>query len=145
MTDARIVLANGCFDALHHGHVGHLMEAKGYGGRLIVALTLDENVGKAGRPIFDWGKRATMLRALRCVDEVIPASCSVEAILAVKPTIFVKGRDYLDAPFKEDIAGACAQVGAEIRFTHSEKFSTTELLQKMLQKRFEEPGGYDFR
>ena len=42
----QIVLANGCFDLLHVGHVRYLAGAKALGGRLVVAINSDESVGK---------------------------------------------------------------------------------------------------
>ena len=49
----RTVLAHGCFDLLHLGHIRHLQEAKKLGDRLVVSVTADKFVNKgAGRPRF---------------------------------------------------------------------------------------------
>jgi D-glycero-beta-D-manno-heptose 1-phosphate adenylyltransferase len=40
----RLVLANGCFDVLHVGHVRYLQAAKELGNRLIVGVNGDERV-----------------------------------------------------------------------------------------------------
>ena len=40
----QIVLANGCFDLLHVGHVRYLSGAKALGGKLIVAMNSDASV-----------------------------------------------------------------------------------------------------
>ena len=42
----RIVLANGCFDLIHVGHIRYLHGAKALGGKLVVALNSDESVRK---------------------------------------------------------------------------------------------------
>ena len=127
-----IVLANGVFDLLHAGHVAHLREAKEMGDYLIVALTIDEFVGKGnGRPVYDWDQRAALLRELRCVDYVTPTRNSVEAILHEEPDIFVKGPDYLGERFSEDIKGACRMIGTQIRYTSSPKQSTTETIKRI--------------
>ena len=39
-----IVLANGCFDLLHVGHVRYLRGAKALGGKLVVAMNSDASV-----------------------------------------------------------------------------------------------------
>ena len=89
------VMANGCFDLLHPGHVAHLHEARSMGDYLIVSLTLDVHVGKGpGRPIYTWADRAALLRELRCVDQVVPTANAVDAIRMFRPDIFVKGADY---------------------------------------------------
>ena len=41
---ARIVMANGCFDVLHAGHVRYLEDARSRGDFLIVALNSDASV-----------------------------------------------------------------------------------------------------
>lgn len=130
-----VVLANGCFDILHVGHVRHLQEARAMGGYLVVSLTKDENVNKGpGRPVNPWLDRADVLRALRPVDQVIETASALQAIYTVRPNIFVKGIDYAGGErLSEDIFAACKEVGAEIRYTTSEKRSVTETIKKALQ------------
>ncbi len=121
----KIVLANGCFDLIHAGHIMHLREARSMGDILIVSLTLDDYVRKgAGRPVNKWEDRAAVLRELRSVNAVIPSRGADEAILEVMPDIFVKGVDYVSGNRISDAAiAACAKVGAEIRYTASPKRS----------------------
>ena len=128
------VLANGCFDILHDGHLQHLREARAMGDYLVVALTEDAFVNKGpGRSINHWPERADLLRELRCVDEVITTRSACEAIRAVRPTIFVKGIDYsLGDKFTEDVAGACKEVGCELRFTSAPKQSAKEIITKAI-------------
>ena len=128
------VLANGCFDVLHDGHLQHLREARAMGDYLIVSLTEDAFVNKgAGRPINHWPERADMLRELRCVDEVITTRSSCAAIREVRPNVFVKGIDYsLGDKFTEDVAAACREVGAELRYTAAPKQSAKEIITKAI-------------
>ena len=129
------VLANGCFDVLHHGHLEHLREARAMGDYLVVSLTEDAFVNKGeGRPINHWPERAEMLRELKCVDEVISTRNACEAIRSVRPTIFVKGIDYAGMDkFTEDVATACKEVGAELKFTTSAKKSASEIIRKAMK------------
>src|SRR6266853_3777166 len=69
----RLVLANGCFDLLHLGHVRYLQAARALGDALVVGLNGDQSVRELkgpGRPINDEKTRAEMLAALECVDLV---------------------------------------------------------------------------
>ena len=69
-----VVLAGGCFDLLHFGHIKFLEEAKSHGEYLVVALESDENVRKMkgeSRPIHSQKQRKAMLEALSGVDEVV--------------------------------------------------------------------------
>jgi rfaE bifunctional protein nucleotidyltransferase chain/domain len=70
----KTVFTNGCFDALHPGHVDLLERARGLGDRLVVGLNSDASVRALkgpGRPLVPQEDRALLLRALRSVDEVI--------------------------------------------------------------------------
>ena len=131
----KIVLADGCFDVIHVGHIEHLEEARKIGSHLIVALTIDEHVNKGpGRPLYPWYARARVLRALRCVSSVIPTSNAIAAIEQVKPDIFVKGIDYAKGDrWTEDVEAACKKVGAKIRFTKAPKQSVTNVIRRTME------------
>lgn len=94
-----VVLANGCFDLFHVGHVRYLRGAKFKGDLLVVALNSDGSVRRLkgkGRPILPQRERAEILAAFSFVDYVtIFRQPNVEKILlALKPTVHVKGSDY---------------------------------------------------
>jgi FAD synthetase len=70
----KIILAGGCFDILHAGHIKFLEAAKKQGGVLFVFLESDINVKKfkgQQRPINQQEERALVLSSLRFVDYVI--------------------------------------------------------------------------
>lgn len=67
------VLAGGCFDILHLGHVRFLKAAKTH-GTVIVALESDENLKRykgLNRPIHKQAERAEILATLETVDYVL--------------------------------------------------------------------------
>jgi len=95
----RIVLANGCFDTLHVGHVRYLSGAKEEGDVLVVAVNSDASVRQLkgpGRPILDQQGRAQLVASLRSVDYVLLFSePNVEALLReLHPDVHAKGTDY---------------------------------------------------
>jgi rfaE bifunctional protein nucleotidyltransferase chain/domain len=95
----RIVLANGCFDLLHVGHVRYLEEARRLGDVLFVGINSDASVARlkgAGRPLMPEAERVEMLAALRAVDHVVVFDDdTADALLrAVKPDVHAKGTDY---------------------------------------------------
>jgi FAD synthetase len=70
----KIVLAGGCFDILHAGHIKFLEAAKKSGDVLFVFLENDTNVKKfkgEDRPINQQEERALVLASVRFVDYVI--------------------------------------------------------------------------
>jgi D-beta-D-heptose 7-phosphate kinase/D-beta-D-heptose 1-phosphate adenosyltransferase len=102
-----IVFTNGCFDIIHAGHVGYLIEAKKLGDRLIVAVNDDESVRRlkgAGRPINPLERRMAVLAGLEAVDWVVSFSEETPETLLeqLQPQILVKGGDYT----VEEVVGA---------------------------------------
>lgn len=95
----RVVLANGCFDLLHVGHVRYLAGARNEGDVLVVALNSDASVRTIkgpGRPILDESARAQLVAALGVVTYVtIFDEPDVVALLtALRPDVHAKGTDY---------------------------------------------------
>jgi rfaE bifunctional protein nucleotidyltransferase chain/domain len=94
-----IVLANGCFDTLHVGHIRYLEGARREGDILAVAVNSDSSVCAlkgTGRPILPETARAALVGALRAVDYVLVFSePNVEALLQdLRPDVHAKGTDY---------------------------------------------------
>lgn len=95
----RVVLANGCFDPLHVGHVRYLEGAKAQGDFLLVALNDDQSTRALKgleRPVLGEADRARLLASLRAVDAVLLfGDRDVTRILeAVRPSCHAKGTDY---------------------------------------------------
>ena len=96
---ARIVLANGCFDLLHVGHIRYLEGAKALGDMLVVGVNSDEQVRVQkgeGRPFMPERERAEIIASIRAVDFVtIFIEPTVEQLLlSIRPDIHAKGTDY---------------------------------------------------
>lgn len=95
----RIVLANGCFDLLHVGHVRYLDAARRLGDVLFVGINGDAAVTRLkgrGRPLMPAVERVELLAALRAVDHVVvfDDDTADALITAVRPDVHAKGTDY---------------------------------------------------
>lgn len=98
-TGNTIVLANGCFDLLHVGHVRYLEGAKAVGDILIVGINSDRQARQlkgSNRPFMPENERAEIVASLRCVDLVtIFDEPTVEGLMrAIRPDFHAKGTDY---------------------------------------------------
>ncbi len=103
---ARVVLANGCFDVLHAGHVRYLEGAKLLGDLLVVGVNSDPQVAKqkgAGRPILPAEERAELVGSLESVDlvTIFGEPTVEELLLKLKPDIHAKGTDYTEDTIPE--------------------------------------------
>jgi rfaE bifunctional protein nucleotidyltransferase chain/domain len=134
-----IVLCHGVFDLLHPGHIEHLVEAKSHGDVLLVTVTPDRYVNKGpGRPVFSETHRAAMLNALAIVDfvAITESPTAIDAIKLLKPNVYVKGPDYVDA--STDVSGniareheAVASVGGRIQFTEAPTMSSSKIINSI--------------
>src|SRR5437762_8019500 len=71
---SRVVLADGCFDILHVGHLRYLRDARALGDVLVVAINSDRStrlIKDEGRPILGENERVLLVSALRPVDYVV--------------------------------------------------------------------------
>jgi rfaE bifunctional protein nucleotidyltransferase chain/domain len=134
----RIVLANGCFDVLHVGHIRYLQGAKAQGDVLVVAVNSDSSMRRikdARRPLMSEADRARLVAALECVDYVtVFEDVSVAPLLeTLRPDVHAKGTDYtLDTVPEREVVraygGAVAIVG------DPKNHSTHDLIRTALEK-----------
>lgn len=135
----RIVLANGCFDLLHVGHIRYLIGAKQIGDILVVGINSDQSTrtlkGPA-RPIFSQEERAEILAAISCIDYItIFNELTVEnLLLALRPNIHAKGTDYTRESVPE--AAIVRSYGGEVAIVGDPKdHSSKEILKKFTKNR----------
>jgi rfaE bifunctional protein nucleotidyltransferase chain/domain len=134
----KIVLANGCFDIIHVGHLRYLKDARALGDTLVVAINSDKSVRlikDAGRPILQESDRVELVSALRYVDYVVLFDePNVSRVLDVlRPAVHAKGTDYTEETVPE--RDRVKQYGGEIRITGDPKnHSTRDLIRKILEK-----------
>ena len=134
----RLVLANGCFDLLHVGHIRYLREAKSLGDVLLVALNSDDSVRRLkgpGRPLMPAEERAELLGALSAVDAVVLFDDDrVDGLIArLRPAIHAKGTDYSEESVPE--RAAVLAVGGRVAITGDQKtHGTRDLIRTVLDR-----------
>jgi len=134
----RIVLANGCFDLLHLGHVRYLGGARREGDVLVVAVNSDSSERRLkgeGRPILPQQARAELVAALGEVDYVVVFDeDNVETLLAaLRPDVHAKGTDYTPETVPE--REVAARLGVRIAIVGGPKdHSTRSLLERLRQR-----------
>lgn len=133
-TLGRVVLANGCFDLLHVGHLRYLAGAKAHGDVLVVALNTDASVRRLkgpGRPLVPLAERAELVAALEPVDLVTSFDeATLEASLrCLLPDVHAKGTDYTAEDVPE--APIDRELGIEIAICGDPKdHDSTALIQR---------------
>jgi rfaE bifunctional protein nucleotidyltransferase chain/domain len=138
-TGKRVVLANGCFDLLHVGHVRYLRDARRLGDVLFVGINADDTVTRlkgAGRPLMPAVERVEMLTALRDVDHVVlfEEDTADRLIGAIRPDVHAKGTDYTAESVPE--AAAVGAAGGRVAIAGDPKDHSTRDLIRLIAERF---------
>jgi rfaE bifunctional protein nucleotidyltransferase chain/domain len=130
-----IVLANGCFDLFHVGHIRYLAGAKALGDVLVVAVNSDKQAHRLkgeGRPLIPEKERAELVASLRCVDlvTIFDEPTVEELIRAIRPDIHAKGTDYTieTVPERETVL----ECGGQVAIVGDPKdHSSSEMIKKL--------------
>jgi len=138
--EKKVVLAHGCFDICHPGHIRHLTYAKAKADILVASVTADRHITKGTyRPHVPENIRAESLAALEVVDYVIitdePDGLGI--INSLKPDYYAKGFEYSDHPnqMTSQEVSAVESYGGEMIFTPGDVvYSSTKLLNTHLPK-----------
>ena len=135
----RVVLANGCFDLLHVGHVRYLDAARALGDVLFVGLNSDAAVTRLkgpGRPLMPAAERAEILAGLRAVDHVVlfDEDTADRLVSLVRPAVHAKGTDYTDASVPE--AASVRAAGGRVAIVGDPKDHATRDLIARIRERF---------
>lgn len=138
-----VVVAGGCFDILHIGHVNFLTEAKKQGDALFVLLESDANIKKQkgqDRPIYTQKDRAAMLAALSMVDYVVLLPEMIrdkdydDVLISLKPAIIATTIGDPNRSHKERQAALVNGKVVDVidRITHTSTSRLAALLSKEL-------------
>jgi rfaE bifunctional protein nucleotidyltransferase chain/domain len=134
----QVVLANGCFDVLHVGHLRYLEGAKALGDALVVAVNSDRSmrlIKDPGRPILSQDERVSLVSALRCVDYVVVFDePDVGRVLEVlRPAVHAKGTDYTEQTVPE--RAKVIEYGGSVRIAGDPKnHSTRDIIERILKR-----------
>ena len=135
----KVVVANGCFDILHVGHLRYLQAARKLGDVLVVAINSDKSMRQIKdpvRPILAENERVILVSALRCVDHVVLfEEPDVSHVLEVlRPAVHAKGTDYTEQTVPE--RNNVLAYGGEVRIAGDPKdHSTRGIIERILRSR----------
>ena len=135
----RLVLANGCFDLLHVGHVRYLEDARRLGDVLLVGINSDRAVARLkgpGRPIMTAEERAELVGSFAAVDGVVifDEDTADALVRALRPTVHAKGTDYTTESVPE--GAAVRETGGRVAIAGDPKQHATRDLIRLIADRF---------
>lgn len=140
----RIVLAAGCFDLIHVGHLRYIEDAARHGDIMVVGLNGDEAVRTLkgeGRPLIPAIERAEIIASLRVVDRAVvyPETTTRGLLESLKPDVYAKGTDYsvANVPWREVVEG----YGGTVVIAGDPKAHSTRDILARIRERSKRPPG----
>ena len=132
-----VVYTVGTFDLLHVGHLALLEYCKSLGDTVAVGVASDEVVllYKPKIPVIPLDQRIEMLKALSCVDIVIPYHelDYLTVCKEVKADIFVIGEDWGRKPHNKGVEDYLKEQGKQIvQVQYNPRTSSTEIRKTVI-------------
>ena len=132
-----VVYTVGTFDLLHVGHLALLEYCKSLGDTVAVGVASDEVVllYKPNIPVIPLDQRIEMLKALSCVDIVIPYHelDYLTVCKEVKADIFVIGEDWGRKPHNKGVEDYLKEQGKQIvQVQYNPRTSSTEIRKTVI-------------
>ena len=127
----------GTFDLLHVGHLALLEYCKTLGDTFVVGVASDKVVGSYKRnvPVIPLRQRMEMLKALKCVDDVVSYE-TLEYVTNCKKLdvdVFVIGEDWGRQPHNIAVEEYLKSKGAQIvQVTYNPLTSSTKIKQNVI-------------
>lgn len=140
MKNTIIGYTTGVFDIFHIGHLNILRRAKEQCDYLIVGVSTDECVEsyKHKAPIIPYEQRASIVAAIRYVDEVVPQTSmdKLEFLKLRHFDVMFHGDEWKGTPLYNKYEEEFARYGARIEYlTHTDGISST-ILRERINKRW---------
>jgi FAD synthetase len=137
-----LVMAFGCFDILHPGHIAYLEESAKLGDELIVVIARDHAIikGKNREPVFGEKARRHLVGSLKFVDKAVLGGRKdyFKLIKELKPDVIALGYD--QKPGKGELKKKLLELGLKtevvrIKKAHQHKrFKSSLLIQKLREQ-----------
>ena len=132
-----VVYTVGTFDLLHVGHLALLEYCKSLGDTVAVGVASDEVVMlyKPNIPVIPLDQRMEMLKALSCVDIVMPYHelDYLTVCKDVKADIFVIGEDWGKKPHNKGVEDYMKEQGRKVvQVQYNPRTSSTEIRKTVI-------------
>ena len=135
MREKIVILADGCFDPIHEGHIKHLIYSSELGTYLVVNTNPDYVIWEKRPligPFLAENERKMYLKSFPFVDKVLSMP-SIDALREIKPDVYTQGADWKGVLPSNEIE-ICEKLSIKIKFTNFKINSSTKILNRFINQ-----------
>jgi glycerol-3-phosphate cytidylyltransferase len=133
----KIIYTAGTYDLFHYGHLNILLKARKMGDYLIVGVSTDKLISKYKgiKPIIHYKDRASVIKALKCVNKVIQQKTffDVQQLKKYNISAIVLGDDWRGKKFPE-LDKCLKELNIKLIFVpYTKRLSTSKIKEKIIR------------
>lgn len=133
----KVVMVDGCFDPLHHGHITYFQFAVRFGLPVLCNIENDEYLRKIKKrpPLLPLDVRVVVIDAIKFITYTHPQSTTTYDVLGkLRPLKYVKGADWKNKILPKEEITLCKRYGIEVEFMDNNLDSSTQIIARYLAK-----------
>ncbi len=133
-----LVMVDGCFDPLHEGHIEYFREAAAFGLKLVCTIQSDEYIlsVKKRRSLLNQQQRLRIISSIRYIHSALIVEKSTSNMLRkIKPTIYFKGKDWMERGLPESELRICEDMGIQVSYGKKTLNSSSSIINSYRAKR----------
>src|SRR3989338_10155426 len=129
----KTIMADGCFDPLHYGHIAYFKFAAGFGLPVLCNVETDRYIidTKKRPPLLPETQRIQVIDAFKYITYThLQTTTTSDVLRQLQPLKYIKGTDWKNKILPEDELETCKKYGIEIVYTKKNLDSSTALIKR---------------
>ncbi len=129
----KTIMADGCFDPFHFGHVAYFKFAAGFGLPVLCNVETDRYIKEVKKrpPLLPETQRIQVIDAIKYITYThLQITTTTDVLKQLQPLKYIKGTDWKNKILPEDELETCKKYGIEIVYTDKNLDNSTALIKR---------------
>jgi len=132
----KVVMVDGCFDPLHHGHIEYFKFAVSFRLPVLCNVENDRYMREVKKrpPLLTFKERAIVIDSIRYISYThLQVTTTDDVLRLLQPAIYVKGSDWKNKSLPKEEKDICRKFKIKIEFAPSVT-SSTKIVKRFLDE-----------